>query len=118
MEMSRQEVDEMSDNEEIGEGKRVSTNLGFVAKVLGTAIFVVYSGAMIYARLNYLELEIERLRHDVERNSYFRDNWPRGTIGALPDDAEQNMRLNFLEKKQESHSALLDDLRFSKSTGQ
>jgi hypothetical protein len=113
VEVPWKEVDEMT--EEIGEAKKVSTNLGFVAKVLGTAIFVVYSGAMIYARLNYLELEIERLRHDVERNSFFRDNWPRGTIGSLPDDAEQNMRLNFLEKKQETHSTLLDDLRFNKN---
>ena len=32
-------------------------------------------------------------------NSEFRVKWPRGELGALPDDAEQNMRLNQLEKQ-------------------
>jgi len=29
----------------------------------------------------------------------FRVKWPRGELGALPDDAEQNMRLQYLEKE-------------------
>ena len=33
----------------------------------------------------------------VEQNSEFRVLWPRGELGALPDDAEQNIRLNYLE---------------------
>jgi len=32
-------------------------------------------------------------------NSEFRVKWPRGELGSLPDDAEQNIRLDFLEKK-------------------
>ena len=27
--------------------------------------------------------------------------WPRGELGSLPDDAEQNIRLTYLEKKLE-----------------
>lgn len=99
-------------NDEIGENKKVSTNLGFVAKVFGTAIFLVYSGAMIYARLNTLEMEILRLQHDVELNAEFRVKWPRGELGALPDDAEQNMRLTFLEKQAGKHEELLDKMRY------
>jgi hypothetical protein len=34
-------------------------------------------------------------------NSEFRVKWPRGELGSLPDDAEQNMRLQYLEKHQE-----------------
>jgi hypothetical protein len=30
-------------------------------------------------------------------NSEFRIKWPRGELGALPDDAEQNLRLNYAE---------------------
>lgn len=99
-------------NDEIGENKKVSTNLGFAAKVFGTAIFLVYSGAMIYARLNTLEMEILRLQHDVELNAEFRVKWPRGELGALPDDAEQNMRLTFLEKQAGKHEELLDKMRY------
>ena len=99
-------------DDEIGEAKQVKTNLGFVAKVFGTAIFIVYSGAMIYARLNTLEMEILRLQHDVEMNAEFRIKWPRGELGALPDDAEQNMRLSFIEKQMTKQEELLDKLRY------
>ncbi len=30
-------------------------------------------------------------------NSEFRIKWPRGELGALPDDAEQNLRLTYVE---------------------
>ena len=36
---------------------------------------------------------------EMKMNSEFRVKWPRGELGALPDDAEQNIRLDFLEKK-------------------
>jgi hypothetical protein len=101
--------------EEIGEAKQVKTNLGFIAKVFGTAIFIVYSGAMIYARLNTLEMEILRLQHDVEMNAEFRIKWPRGELGALPDDAEQNMRLIFLEKQMNKHEEQLDKIRYQET---
>jgi hypothetical protein len=45
-------------------------------------------------------------------NSEFRIKWPRGELGALPDDAEQNMRLLFLEKSNEKHEELIEKLRY------
>jgi hypothetical protein len=44
-------------------------------------------------------------------NSEFRVKWPLGQLGALPDDAEQNMRLRFIEKDMEIVEAHVDDLR-------
>jgi hypothetical protein len=32
-------------------------------------------------------------------------------LGALPDDAEQNMRLTFIEKQMEKNQGVLDELR-------
>jgi hypothetical protein len=40
-------------------------------------------------------------------NSEFRIKWPRGELGALPDDAEQNLRLLYTEKYQ---SKLIEDV--------
>jgi hypothetical protein len=37
--------------------------------------------------------------------------WPRGELGALPDDAEQNMRLIYLEKYQEKAVEDIDILK-------
>ena len=35
---------------------------------------------------------------EIDMNSEFRVKWPRGEMGALPDDAEQNIRITYLEK--------------------
>ena len=99
-------------SEGITESSSIRTNTGFALKVLGSTIFVVWSGAMIMASINALELELERVKHEVDRNTYFSENWPRGTIGSLPDDAEQNMRLAFLEKQMAKHEQLLEEFRY------
>ena len=46
------------------------------------------------------QLEHDRNIRDVEiaMNTEFRIKWPRGELGALPDDAEQNLRLQYIEK--------------------
>ena len=46
-----------------------------------------------------VDVDLMLLRKDTDANSYFSTNWPRGTIGALPDDAVQNTRLEYLEKR-------------------
>jgi len=99
-------------SEGISENSNLKTNTGFALKLIGGVIFCVYSGAMIMASINALELDLERVKHDVERNTFFSENWPRGSIGALPDDAEQNMRLTFLEKQIGKHEELLEEFRY------
>jgi hypothetical protein len=34
---------------------------------------------------------------EIRMNSEFRIKWPRGELGSLPDDAEQNLRLTYAE---------------------
>ena len=46
-----------------------------------------------------IDVDLMLLRKDTDANTYFSTNWPRGTIGALPDDAIQNTRLNYMEKR-------------------
>ena len=64
--------------------------------------FVILSLAGTYftltASVQQQQIEISRLHSEVEMNSEFRIKWPRGEMGALPDDAEQNLRLTYLEK--------------------
>ena len=52
-----------------------------------------------------------RMTDSVTMNSDFRVKWPLGQLGALPDDAEQNMRLRFIEKDMEVMEAHVDTLR-------
>ena len=52
-------------------------------------------------RLSFVEHSLVLQTIQVDQNSEFRTLWPRGELGALPDDAEQNIRLDFLEKQLE-----------------
>lgn len=97
---------------EIGETTQVKANLAFVAKVIAIVGSVVWGYSVIWNKLNTLDLEIMRLKHDVELNAEFRVKWPRGELGALPDDAQQNMRLMFLEKQVSKHEEMLDVVRY------
>ena len=67
-----------------------------IALVVAPAVAVM-GYFQITERLNFLERNNEMLTISVEQNSEFRVLWPRGELGALPDDAEQNIRLNYLE---------------------
>ncbi len=46
-----------------------------------------------------VEVDLMLLRKDTDSNTYFSTNWPKGTIGSLPDDAIQNTRLSYIEKR-------------------
>tara|TARA_R100001163_G_C5057626_1_gene194143 strand:+ start:1759 stop:2064 length:306 start_codon:yes stop_codon:yes gene_type:complete len=98
----------------LDESTQIKANAAFAAKlVLGIAT-AVWSYSVIVNRINALELEIVRLKDDIHMNSEFRTKWPRGELGALPDDAEQNMRLNFYERELEKVKVIVDELRFDK----
>ena len=97
---------------ELGENVQVKANLAFVAKVIAIVGTAVWGYSVLWNKLNALDLEILRLKHDVELNAEFRVKWPRGELGALPDDAQQNMRLMFVEKQLSKHEELLDTMRY------
>jgi len=67
-----------------------------IALVFATGVAVM-GYFNITERLNFLEHNSDLLTISVEQNSEFRTLWPRGELGSLPDDAEQNLRLTYLE---------------------
>ena len=46
------------------------------------------------------ELKMNNVKNDeyIRLNSEFRIKWPLGQLGSLPADAEQNLRLNYIDK--------------------
>ena len=60
------------------------------------------------SRISFLEHNHSLMDIHVQQNNEFRVKWPRGELGALPDDAEQNMRLQYLEKEV---SEILEDIQ-------
>lgn len=91
------------------------TNFGINIKWLLQIIVGVGGAVTIYftimSALSQLEIETMRHNQEIELNSEFRIKWPRGEMGSLPDDAEQNLRLNHLERDVDQLKSLVDELR-------
>ena len=75
------------------------------------AALAVWGYFGLTSQISQLQIDVMRMKDAVEMNSEFRVKWPLGQLGALPDDAEQNMRLRYLEKDIEVIEAHVDTLR-------
>ena len=67
-----------------------------IALIAATAVAVM-GYFRVGERLSVLERNAELSGVQIEANSEFRVLWPRGELGSLPADAEQNMRLDFID---------------------
>jgi hypothetical protein len=78
-----------------------NTNITIPIRNLLALILAVAVSVTGYVNLISRITHLEQTQHvkDVEigMNSEFRIKWPRGELGALPDDAEQNLRLTYVE---------------------
>ena len=98
-------------SKELSENTQVKANMAFAIKVIMAVGTAVWGYSVIEHRISDTENEIVRMKSDVEQNSEFRVKWPRGELGALPDDAEQNLRLSYIEAQIKVHSEHIDNLR-------
>jgi hypothetical protein len=78
-----------------------STNITIPLRNLLALIFAVAVSVTGYVNLISRITHLEQTPHvkdlEIKMNSEFRIRWPRGELGSLPDDAEQNLRLNYAE---------------------
>jgi hypothetical protein len=98
-------------SEGLSENTQVKANMTFAIKVIIAVASAVWGYSVIEHRISDVENELVRMKSDVGQNSEFRVKWPRGELGSLPDDAEQNLRLSYLEDQIKNHNNLIDTLR-------
>jgi len=86
-------------------------NIKWLMQIIILASMAVWGYFGLTSKISQLEIDVMRMKDSVTMNSDFRVKWPLGQLGALPDDAEQNMRLRFIEKDMEVMEAHVDTLR-------
>ena len=86
-------------------------NIKWLVQIIAVAAMAVWGYFGLTSKISQLEIDVMRMKDSVTMNSDFRVKWPLGQLGALPDDAEQNMRLKFIEKDMEEAKAYVDSLR-------
>lgn len=83
-------------------------------KTLVGIVFMILSVAGVYFSLQgqiaQLQLDVIRMQDSSKMNTEFRVKWPRGELGALPDDAKQDLKIEYLQKDVESIKGELTDI--------
>ena len=87
----------------------VKSLIGILAVILSIAgVYFTLTG-----QIAQLQLDVIRMQDAVEMNEEFRIKWPRGELGALPDDAVQDLNIEYLqddlEKLQEEFDGHMDE---------
>ena len=82
---------------EISEKSKVSLDIKAVVGAVAGIISIASVWFTLTAEIAQLQLDIVRMQDAVELNEEFRIKWPRGEMGALPDDAKQDLKLSYLQ---------------------
>jgi hypothetical protein len=91
-------VDKDSDFK-IGEGTDITIPLRNLLSIIGGVAIAVIGYFHVDERIMLLEHEQVRMLDDIKTNEQWIDEWE--SDGILPLDVEQNMRIEFIEKKLE-----------------
>ncbi len=96
---------------ELSENTKFNVNVKTIIAICVGLISIAGVYFTLIAEIQQMHITLMRMESELEMNSEFRIKWPRGELGALPDDAEQNMRLIYLEKYQEKAVSDIDVLK-------
>ena len=93
----------------LGEKSKVQLDIkALIGMVLGV-ISIAGVWFSLTAEISQLQLDVIRMQDDVELNHEFRVKWP-SEMGALPDDAKQDLRIEYLQKEVEELRKTVKDL--------
>ena len=82
---------------EVSDDTKVAMPIRNIISIVGAVAVSTWAYSGVIERLNRIETNQEVKSEAIELNSEFRINWPRGTMGSLPADAEQNREIQALQ---------------------
>jgi len=96
---------------ELSENTKFNINIKTIIAICIGLISIASVYFTLIAKIQQMHLSLMSVESELDMNSEFRIKWPRGELGSLPDDAEQNMRLLYLEKYQDKAVKDIDALK-------
>ena len=94
----------------VSDNTAISMPMRNLLSILGAVAIGVWSYFGIVERLNNIETNGKLMIADVEKNTEFRIKWPRGEMGSLPADAQQDMLIEFLATQLESMATEMESM--------
>ena len=90
----------MSPKEEtaITEDSQITIDIKSLVGILAVILSIAGVYFTLTSQISQLQLDVIRMQDAVEMNEEFRIKWPRGEMGALPDDAVQDLNIEYLQE--------------------
>ena len=92
----------MANRVDVSDKTAISMPMRNLISILAAVGIGVYAFFGIQERLNNVETRNTLMEADLTKNTEFRIRWPRGEMGALPADAQQDLLIEFLSSQIES----------------
>ena len=87
---------------DVSDKTAISMPMRNLLSILSATAVGVWAFFGVQERLNTLETRVTLSESDLIKNTEFRIGWPRGEMGALPADAQQDLLIEFLSSQLES----------------
>ena len=87
---------------DVSDKTAISMPMRNLLAILSATAVGVWAFFGIQERLNNVETRVTLSESDLTKNTEFRIKWPRGELGALPADAQQDLLIEFLSSQIES----------------
>ena len=100
----------MADRVDVSDKTAISMPMRNLLSILAAVGIGVYAFFGIQERLNNVETRSTLMEADLTANTEFRIKWPRGELGALPADAQQDLLLEFMAQQLESLAAEMEGM--------
>ena len=100
----------MNDRLDVSDKTAISMPMRNLLSILAAVGIGVYAFFGIQERLNNVETRNTLMEADLTKNTEFRIGWPRGEMGALPADAQQDLLIEFLSGQLESMQSDLENM--------
>jgi len=91
----------MADRVDVSDKTAISMPMRNLLSILAAVGIGVYAFFGIQERLNNVETRNTLMEADLVKNTEFRIKWPRGELGSLPADAQQDLLIEFMAQQLE-----------------
>ena len=102
----------------ISEGSKINLDIKTLISIVIGIVSMTGIWFTLTAEIAQLQLDVVRMQDAVQLNEEFRIKWPRGEMGALPDDAKQDLRISYLQKDVDYLRTVVKELEITQAKNQ
>lgn len=97
--------------EELSEKSQIKLDIKTLVGIVIGIVSIAGIWFDLTGKISIIESSIMRLEYNQTLDDEFRIKWPRGEMGALPDDAKQDLRIEYLQKDVEKIQEIIEQLK-------